>query len=51
VLGVKEQPNLPGTTDQHPNWRRRMTAEVGTLFDEPQVAARVAKLAARRPRL
>jgi 4-alpha-glucanotransferase len=51
VLGAKEQPNLPGTTDQHPNWRRRLTAEVNTLFDEPCVAARVAKLAARRPRL
>jgi 4-alpha-glucanotransferase len=51
VLGMVEQPNLPGTTDQHPNWRRRLTTEVNTLFDEPRVAARVAKLAARRPRL
>jgi 4-alpha-glucanotransferase len=24
VLGVKDQPNLPGTVDQHPNWRRRL---------------------------
>jgi 4-alpha-glucanotransferase len=24
VLVVKDQPNLPGTVDQHPNWRRRM---------------------------
>src|SRR5262249_28320289 len=22
VLGVAEQPNLPGTIDEHPNWRR-----------------------------
>jgi 4-alpha-glucanotransferase len=51
VLGVEEQPNLPGTTDQHPNWRRRLPSEVSALFDEPRVAARVAKLAARRPRL
>ena len=51
VLGLEEQPNLPGTTDQHPNWRRRLPSEVGTLFDEPRVAARVAKLAAKRPRL
>jgi len=51
VLGMEEQPNLPGTTDQHPNWRRRLTSEVNALFDEPRVAARVAKLAARRPRL
>ncbi len=27
LLGIEEQPNLPGTIDQHPNWRRRLTAE------------------------
>ena len=26
VLGQQEQPNLPGTVDEHPNWRRRMPA-------------------------
>jgi 4-alpha-glucanotransferase len=24
ALGLREQPNLPGTTDGHPNWRRRL---------------------------
>lgn len=24
VLGVRSQANLPGTTDSHPNWRRRL---------------------------
>jgi 4-alpha-glucanotransferase len=24
VLGLVEQPNLPGTIDEHPNWRRRL---------------------------
>lgn len=24
VFDVKDQPNIPGTTDQHPNWRRRL---------------------------
>lgn len=23
-LGQKEQPNIPGTVDEHPNWRRRL---------------------------
>ena len=27
VLGLLEQPNLPGTLDEHPNWRRRLPAE------------------------
>ena len=25
VLGLLDQPNIPGTTDQHPNWQRRLT--------------------------
>jgi 4-alpha-glucanotransferase len=24
VLGLAERPNIPGTTDEHPNWRRRL---------------------------
>ena len=24
VAGEAEQANLPGTTDSHPNWRRRL---------------------------
>ncbi len=24
VLGERDQPNIPGTTDQHPNWRRKL---------------------------
>lgn len=24
VLGLAEQPNIPGTIDEHPNWRRRL---------------------------
>ncbi len=27
VLALVEQPNLPGTLDEHPNWRRRLPAE------------------------
>jgi 4-alpha-glucanotransferase len=51
LIGVEEQPNLPGTIDEHPNWRRRLTANAGELLDEPHTAERVARLAARRPRL
>jgi 4-alpha-glucanotransferase len=24
LLGLRDQPNLPGTIDEHPNWRRRL---------------------------
>jgi len=23
-VGVVDQPNIPGTVDEHPNWRRRL---------------------------
>ncbi len=26
ILGLEDQPNLPGTTDEYPNWRRRLPA-------------------------
>lgn len=48
LLGVIEQPNVPGTIDEHPNWRRRLPGAVGTMLDAPAVAARIAAIAARR---
>ncbi|NDL64448.1 4-alpha-glucanotransferase [Acerihabitans arboris] len=29
--------NVPGTTDQYPNWRRKVTREVAEMFDDPAV--------------
>jgi 4-alpha-glucanotransferase len=48
ALGQAEQPNLPGTIDQHPNWRRRLPGEAGTLLDDPAVARRLETLAHAR---
>ena len=50
MLGREEQPNLPGTIDQYPNWRLRLTRPAETLLDEPGTAARVERLAKERPR-
>jgi 4-alpha-glucanotransferase len=50
VLGKEQQPNLPGTQDEHPNWRHRLDIAAESLLDSPQVAARVENLAAARPR-
>ncbi|OCW56974.1 4-alpha-glucanotransferase [Hoeflea olei] len=44
VLGLVEQPNLPGTIDEHPNWRRRMPGTTDALLAGPRVAARLARL-------
>ncbi|TCS39390.1 4-alpha-glucanotransferase [Paucimonas lemoignei] len=44
ALGLVEQPNLPGTVDTHPNWRRRLPQPVDSLLDAPGVARRLAAL-------
>ncbi|RZF64944.1 4-alpha-glucanotransferase [Sphingomonas populi] len=48
VIGAVEQPNLPGTIDEHPNWRRRMPDATETLLARADVTARLATLDATR---
>jgi 4-alpha-glucanotransferase len=48
ALALPEQPNIPGTLDEHPNWRRRLPVASDTILDEPTVAARLAGLAQSR---
>jgi 4-alpha-glucanotransferase len=32
ALGIVDQPNVPGTVREHPNWRRRLPLDVEELF-------------------
>lgn len=48
LLGIDEQPNLPGTIDQHPNWRRRLPAPIDELFENASVKSRMDLLNAER---
>ncbi|MDR4308359.1 4-alpha-glucanotransferase [Chelatococcus sambhunathii] len=48
ALGQVEQPNLPGTLDEHPNWRRRLPKPAPELLAEPPAAARLVQLNRRR---
>jgi 4-alpha-glucanotransferase len=41
LLGLVEQPNLPGTIDEHPNWRRRLGQSARELFEMPAVRNRI----------
>ncbi|WP_211238031.1 MULTISPECIES: 4-alpha-glucanotransferase [Derxia] len=50
LLGLVEQANLPGTVDEHPNWRRRLPVSCGSLLDTPDAAARLNVLTAARAR-
>jgi 4-alpha-glucanotransferase len=49
IVGTPEQPNLPGTTDQHPNWRRRFTLPADRILEQPAAARRLSQLNEQRP--
>lgn len=44
IAGLIEQPNLPGTIDEHPNWRRRMACPTEDLLKQPEIAHRLAQI-------
>jgi 4-alpha-glucanotransferase len=48
LLALKEQPNLPGTIDQHPNWRRRLPDTSSEIFERPDVLSRISAINAAR---
>ncbi|GAA5234154.1 4-alpha-glucanotransferase [Verticiella sediminum] len=48
ALGVVEQPNLPGTIDSHPNWRRRLPARVDDIGADARTQARLQTLSRAR---
>ncbi|WP_431096410.1 4-alpha-glucanotransferase [Polaromonas aquatica] len=50
VLGIVEQPNLPGTVEGHPNWRQRLPRAAAALLETPDARRRLALLAAARRR-
>ena len=49
ALAMQEQPNLPNTVDEHPNWRRRLPSDVDSMLADPTVAARLEAMAGTRP--
>ncbi len=53
VTGQHLQVNLPGTTDQRPNWRYKLDSELSQLLDDPRLrrlAAAIAEERAPQPR-
>lgn len=48
VLGEIDQPNLPGTTDQYPNWRLPLRASLSEIAADPRIARTAAVLSARK---
>lgn len=48
LLALTEQPNLPGTITEHPNWRRRLDAPLADLLADPANARRIETLDTER---
>jgi 4-alpha-glucanotransferase len=49
IMGVPDQPNLPGTIDEHPNWRRRFAQPADRMLHQPTAERRLRRLNQRRP--
>ena len=49
LLGVEEQANLPGTIDEHPNWRRRLPRELPEILADESVTEALRIVASERP--
>lgn len=50
ALGVAQQVNVPGTVDEHPNWRHRLPVALEGLADHPGWRAHVGAMREARPR-
>jgi 4-alpha-glucanotransferase len=50
ALGVVEQANIPGTTTEHPNWRRRLPVAVEDLAGNATFQAHTAAMRKARPK-
>jgi 4-alpha-glucanotransferase len=49
LLGVVDQPNIPGTVNEHPNWRRRLPVAIGEIASAIDPSALKAATASRAP--
>jgi 4-alpha-glucanotransferase len=47
VLGELAQPNLPGTTDEYPNWRMPLRSSVEDIVEDPRMRRIAAVLSER----
>jgi 4-alpha-glucanotransferase len=49
LAGETEQPNLPGTIDEHPNWRRRQAADAARILATGSARAILDAVRGERP--
>jgi 4-alpha-glucanotransferase len=47
LLGVIDQPNIPGTVNEHPNWQRRLPIAIDAMISAIDVPALKSAMAER----
>jgi 4-alpha-glucanotransferase len=50
LVGMREQANVPGTVDEHPNWRRKLPIELDAIPKTDLFRDITQALAQERPR-
>jgi (1->4)-alpha-D-glucan 1-alpha-D-glucosylmutase len=50
LLGETDQANLPGTTDAHPNWQRKLSLNLEEWFQDARIVALAEAMVAERGR-
>jgi 4-alpha-glucanotransferase len=50
LIAMRDPVNVPGTSDEYPNWQRKLTADIDELFDRESVARILAAVARARSR-
>jgi 4-alpha-glucanotransferase len=50
LLALVDQPNLPGSIDEHPNWRRRLSLPIDELFQDDAFCDRLLAVDTARKR-
>jgi 4-alpha-glucanotransferase len=45
----REQPNMPGSNDPHPNWRRKLSRDLDAIFAAPSTDAILGAIRKERP--
>jgi len=50
ALGLHEQVNIPGTIDEHPNWRRRLPYTINEFWQHQDMNNLVGVMNQERPK-
>jgi 4-alpha-glucanotransferase len=50
LIAMRDPVNVPGTSDEYPNWQRKLTADIDELFDRESVVRLLSAVARARGR-